>query len=660
MAGAPQRGAARRFMRTTLKRGIGRGANGNGNGKVVYPPGPVTEVTRYRQPPPPGISGFGIMRRVLLGTVIVLSSLAIAIAGGAYLWFHQTVSDVQAHTPGLVKASKALDIPVANAPATALILGYDHRAGEGTSPSRSDTMMLIRADPATKSISLLSFPRDLLVPVYCDSDVPVATDRINSAYARCGPKGSLLTVKHLIGDYPINYLITVSFHGFKAVVDKLGGVWLDVDRRYYNPHGTGYAYINLQPGYQRLTGGSALDFVRFRHTDSDFVRLARQQEFVRALKDQIANNFSYTDVFALVNDVKSDVEVAAGGHKVSGSDVLKYLFFAKDLPGGHIFQPRINDLGGYGEVTAPTSAIQQAVSEFEHPDVQQSKTANTVALGNKPKVTAPPVSSVTLTVLNGNGIAGSAANASYLLAQRGYRTAQPPNNLEPNTPTGTQNYFHTKIYYDPSQPKSRAAAVALQNLMQPADIAKLPRASWLLSLDPGSMLMVIVGSTFHGTIAQAPVSQTPVHVAAAVRYDPSQAVNLLKPIESKAPFSLEVPTVLEQNSYPDTDGGDIPMRYYTIEGKNKAVRLTFRTGGGQFWGVEETNWTTAPILGDKSFRHDLGGREFELYYAGDHLHMVVLHANGATYWVVNTLLDDLTNETMLAIAKGLKPITSVK
>ncbi len=303
--------------------------------------------------------------------------------------------------------------------------------------------------------------------------------------------------------------------------------------------------------------------------------------------------------------------------------------------------------------------MQQAVSQFEHPDIAQSKTANTVALGKKVKETAPPVSSVTLTVLNGNGVAGAAANASYELSQRGYKTVQPPDNLEPNTPVSTQNYFHTVIYYDASQPRSHAAAVALQNLMQPADVKKLPRTSWLLNLDPGSMLMVIVGSTFHGTIAEAPVVQTPVHVPPAVRSDPSQALNLLKPIEKKVPFKLEVPTVLEQNSYPDTQYGDVPMRLYSIDSKHKAVRLVFHNGN-QYWGVEETNWNDAPILGDRSFRHDLGGREFELYYAGDRLHMVVLHANGATYWVVNTLLDDLSNETMLAIAKGLKPITSVK
>jgi hypothetical protein len=66
------------------------------------------------------------------------------------------------------------------------------------------------------------------------------------------------------------------------------------------------------------------------------------------------------------------------------------------------------------------------------------------------------------------------------------------------------------------------------------------------------------------------------------------------------------------------------------------------------------------VLSDTSFRHDLGGREFDLYYTGSNLHMVVLRAHGASYWVINTLNDDLSNETMLAIAKGLKPLTAVK
>src|SRR3954467_9392366 len=167
-------------MRTTLKRGVGRGAGANGNGSAVFPPLAAPVVTRYRQPPPPGVSGFGILRRVLVGVLVVLSSIGIGTAGGAYLWFHQSIADVQAH-PDLKQVQKELDIPVANHPAIALVIGYDHRRGvESAGPSRSDTIMLIRADPIQKTISLLSFPRDLVVPIYC-SAAPSRNDRINSA-----------------------------------------------------------------------------------------------------------------------------------------------------------------------------------------------------------------------------------------------------------------------------------------------------------------------------------------------------------------------------------------------------------------------------------------------------------------------------------------------
>jgi hypothetical protein len=303
--------------------------------------------------------------------------------------------------------------------------------------------------------------------------------------------------------------------------------------------------------------------------------------------------------------------------------------------------------------------IQQAVSEFENPDVASSKAANAAALGKKVKQKTPPPSSVTMTVVNGNGVAGAAANAAFLLGQRGYKTVPAPNNLSPNIPAAMQPFFHSRIYYDPAQPGSKAAAVALQNLMQPADVVKLPRTPWLLSLDPGSMLMVVLGSTFHGDIAQPQVTTVPKHEPAIVRFDPSVSLPLLQQVKSKVKFPLEVPTVLERSSYADSFNGDTAVRAYAIQGKNRAVRLTYHTGSNEYWGIEETDWTDAPVLGDRSFRHDLGGREFDLYYAGPHLHMVVLQAHGTTYWVVNTLLDSLSNETMLAIAKGLKPLTTV-
>jgi LCP family protein required for cell wall assembly len=563
----------------------------------------------------------------------------------------------------VVKAQKALDIPAANAPAIALIIGYDHRAGvESDRPSLSDTIMLVRADPVTKSISLLSFPRDLDVPIYC-GDTPSTVDRINSAYSRCGPKGTLLTVKHLIGGLPINYLITVNFHGFKEVVDKLGGVWMDVDRRYYNRN-TGsfynnFANINLQPGYQLLSGQQALDFVRFRHTDSDLYRNARQQQFVRAFREQVSSRFSPFKVPSLVNAITKNIEVAEGGRKLQPKQVYGYALFAYGLPSGHLFQIRINNVDCQIGCSASSSDIEDAVRDFSTPDVQSSKDANAAALGRKIKQKVPPPSKVTVTVLNGNGVGGAAANASYLLAQRGYQTQLPPNQLSADAP---KQEFHTKIYYDPAQKKSKLAATALQNLMQPADVAKLPRNRALLARDPGSMLLVVLGETFHGTIAALPQKAVPKHEPANVRYDASQGTDLLQPLKTKVKFPLMVPTVLERGSYPDRLAGDKAVRMYWIDGRghHKAVRLVFRTGGNEFWGVQETDDLSAPALADKSFRHDLGGREFDLYYSGSRLHMVVLRAHGASYWVVNTLLDTLSNETMLAIAKGLKPLTTGK
>ena len=82
----------------------------------------------------------------------------------------------------------------------------------------------------------------------------------------------------------------------------------------------------------------------------------------------------------------------------------------------------------------------------------------------------------------------------------------------------------------------------------------------------------------------------------------------------------------------------------------------FVTGGGQYWGVEETGWSGAPVLGDDNLQRTIKGRTFDLYYANGHLHMVVLHANGGSYWVVNSLLNSLSNPTMMAIARGLTPL----
>jgi LCP family protein required for cell wall assembly len=652
-------------MRTTLKRGIGRGANGNG--RAVLPPGSLSPVTLYRQAPPPKPGLARIVGRFFLWLALVLIVLVSGLVGGFYLWAHEKAFALGCQTAGCERASQRLDvINDPHQPAIALVIGYDHRAGEGGDPSRSDTMMLIRADPVTKTISLLSLPRDLDVPIYCPSRTASGRNgpavvydhgRINSAYALCGPIGSLETVRHLTG-LPVNYLISVNFLGFIAVVNKLGGVWMDVDRRYFNSHTgpTGFAAINLQPGYQLLNGKQALDFVRYRHTDSDLFRLARQQQFVGALRQQAARSLGVRSVIGLVNTITDHhyVEVGiGGGRKVDLSTLQKYAAFAHGLPHGHVFQNRIGGLTGINELFASQSSIDEAVQSLLNPDVQEAAKATAVALGRKVKhkFSLPP-SKVTVTVLNGNGRAGSAANASYLLAQKDYKILLPPSNQPANAPNW--NYFHSKAYYDTTRGACKGAAQGVSKLVGSTDVAAVPAKIGPLS--NGACVVVVVGSTFHDRLAPVVVPQAPVHHAPNTRVDPGATRSALAAVKRRVPFRLQLPTVLERGSQLDNGYGEVPVRVYRLGGR-PTVRLTYRMGVNEYWGIQEGAWNGAPVLSDRSLTQRVGGRRYDLYYSGSHLHMVVLHSGGTTYWVVNTLLDSLSNETMLAVARGLRPMS---
>ena len=649
-------------MRTTLKRGMGRGAAVNGHARPVLPPGALSPISIYRQPEPPRRSRWATARAVLGWVLVALVVAAGSAAGGAYLWFHQSVAAVVAKTPDVKVAAKRLDIALPGKPATALVVGYDQRAGEQKGmQSRSDTIMLVRADPETKSISLLSFPRDLFVEIHCPGKPPF-NSRINAAYGECGTKGTLETVRKLTG-VPVNYLITVNFRGFRQIVDAIGGIWIDVDRRYFNDRGGdfGYATINLFPGYQKLGGYQALDFVRYRHTDSDLYRVARQQLFVRAFKDQVKANMGPLELPGVIKTITKNVEVGVGGKaELDGKTVLRYALFAYSLPPGHFFQSKLEGLeetAGF-DILAPEANIRKAVQEFTHPDVESPAKATRVALNEKPKPKAnkaPPARETTVAVLNGNGVTGSAGTASYLLSQRSYQLVYPPDGKNANAPNW--DYFKTRVHFDPAQAGAEAAAKQVATLFGTDDVAPVNGA--VKRLSNGALLTVIVGQTFHGSLAEAPVDKTPQRQRPNVAPGAEASLALLRERAKKVPFDLLVPTVIERTSWIDRQR---PVRLYRIDPqrRHKTVRLTYRTGIDEYWGVQMTDWDEAPVLGERNFVRSIGGRSYELHYTGPKLHMVVLRRGGATYWVVNTLLDSLSNETMIAIAKGLKPLKSIR
>ncbi len=658
-------------MRTTLKRGIGRGAAVNGNGHGVLPPTAIEPMQRYRQPDPPRRSTKRLLAQVFGWILIALIVVVAGLGGGLYLYFHQTLNALAPHSKSVKESTKFLHTVPPSQPATALLIGYDARAGVdsfGAAGSRSDTIMLVRADPQQNTLSLFSFPRDLVVPIYCkDQTTPITTDRINSAWTSCGPTGTLNTVEKLTG-INVNYLITIDFHGFKLLVNKLHGIYMDVDHRYLNTVGGpgGYATIDLEPGYQKLNGQQALDFVRFRHTDSDLYRVARQQLFIEALKDRLSTGVSIFQIPKLIGALKGSVEIGSGNCATcppSFSEIESYAGLAYKLPPGHLFRVALQNLQPYGianaELIAQTADIQTAVTSFENPDVTQAVRSTDAALGRKAKLPkGPPLKSsqISTVVLNGTTTPGLARDTSYKLSVAGFHTVQLPANVLADAPS--QGYYGTTVYYDAVQANAKQAARELKTAFGAhTTIAPLPPELSGYAQQAGNPLTVIVvGSSFTGQLnnPQAHVAPTPPHQTAAVRSEASLTTYSLEQVRSKVPFRVLVPTSVEQSSrlaYLD------PVRAFKPIPYHHELALTFVTGAGNvYWQVIETDWTDAPVLRHPTSFVHIAGRTYRLYTTGGNIHMIVLRQGGASYWVVNTLRDELSNETMIAIAKGLQPL----
>ena len=227
--------------------------------------------------------GRDMWKRFLIGGVLVVLLSATAVASGVLLQVHETIEVFQEESTPIPGIKNELDTVDPGGPQTILVLGSDGRYGEKGIPVRSDTMIVVRLDPNKNATAVMSIPRDLRV------EIPGrGTGKINTAFALGGPRLAVRTVKALL-NIPISHVVNVNFNGFQRAVNRLGCVFVDIDRRYFNDRGGpgGYAVINLKPGYQKLCGSDSLDYVRYRHTDDDFVRAARQQSFLRQAKGQI-------------------------------------------------------------------------------------------------------------------------------------------------------------------------------------------------------------------------------------------------------------------------------------------------------------------------------------------------------------------------------------
>jgi len=253
----------------------------------------------------------------------------------------------------------------AGKPQTLLILGSDQRYIDKVqhNPSRSDTIILLRLDPDRGATAVMSIPRDLKVQI--PSKNGTVTDKINAAYALGGPALTVKTVKDLLG-IPINHVVNINFDGFKDAVNRLKCVYVDVDRRYYNdnnpPNGsaTDYATINVPPGYQKLCGQKALDYVRYRHFDTDLVRAARQQDFLRQAKEQLGVSKLLDDREALLRIFARNTQTDIRGTE----SILRLLKLGYESAQNPVQEVHFRSEIGQSYVEATPDDIRKTVDEF--------------------------------------------------------------------------------------------------------------------------------------------------------------------------------------------------------------------------------------------------------------------------------------------------------
>lgn len=308
---------------------------------------------------------FAPWKRYLLGSLVLIAIAAIVASLTAFSQREDIVTVLKKNE--IKGVSKYLD-GATGGPQTILLIGADTRKGDkklGLKP-RSDTMMMVRLDPSKNVTSVLSIPRDLRV------NIPGrGLAKFNESYSLGGPKLVIRTIKETFG-LKVNHVAEVDFHGFAQAVDAIGCVYIDVDRKYFHSnvglvYGQQFAAIDIKAGYQKLCGYRALDYVRFRHYDSDIFREARQQGFLRQAKQQVGVTELFTNAKKLKKIIASNIHTDSS--LSSGKNLQRLLTLSVKSAGKPVYQVEIENvttptIGGASYVVASNENLQEAAERF--------------------------------------------------------------------------------------------------------------------------------------------------------------------------------------------------------------------------------------------------------------------------------------------------------
>jgi hypothetical protein len=340
----------------------------------------------------------------------------------------------------------------------------------------------------------------------------------------------------------------VSFAGFIKVVDTLGCAYVNVDHHYYNENvgstETDYTSINLQPGYQKLCYENALDYVRYRHTDSDFVRVARQQDFLRDLREQISATNELGQIDAVAKAVGRAISTTFHASASELIELAKLIAFSQGKPLRQVkFQSSNVDFTAPngGSYVTTTPALEQAtLADFLHGDEQLSLPAP------RPRV-----------------------RRSHHSHRHSSGASVSPRTLD--------------LFPSSAAGNSEAVRAAIE----------------------------VPFPVLYPTFQSGPAEQQQVRVYT------------LKDQQGNLHHAYVV--VWQQN----IEGG-----YYDFEG---------------------SDWLNPPLFAHARTQ-SIDGRSYRLIDDGAHIHVIGWRSGRVLYWLTNTLLEELSNAQMIALAKSAQPL----
>lgn len=408
-------------------------------------------------------------KRILFVSLAVVCVLLLGGIGAAWAYISQVDNNLRDDLDADLLSSLAVtDSP--SDPFYMLLIGADKSedrdaSGEFGGSYRTDSMILARIDPREKEVTLISIPRDTRVDMGSYGE-----QKINAAYAFGGASMAVDTVSDLAG-VPISHYAEIDFDGFKAVVDALGGVEVDVPMEINDDMAGGH----VDAGLQTLNGDQALILCRSRHTyddigDGDSIRAANQRMVLSAIMKKVMNS----DIATITNTVSTLAEYVTTDYSVTGLVGLAQSMMGIDVE-NNVYTAAVptesvyeNDIWwevlNESEWQKMMDRVKQGLSPTEETQIDEATGATMSSAGgggsgNTDSSTSSSSSSgnaslsgVHVSVKNGSGIAGCANEAAAKLT--------PDGAIVETGNADDFNYSKTIVVYDDSSKSEQAQKIA--------------------------------------------------------------------------------------------------------------------------------------------------------------------------------------------------------